>query len=164
MPRTTAGSWSRRSSRSPSAAENQTALNITAVAVSVAPVDERGGPRILVADVFGDQPRRERDERHHHQERDVQEQERPVRSLDLRHHGVVVHPDDPDRQEAHHVPGVRGPGASELRCRWALVRDLGIDVQDQQGRRDREHAVGERLETTRPHRRSLLERPRHARA
>jgi hypothetical protein len=94
----------------------------------------------------------ERDERE--QEPDVQEQEDAVGTFDLLHERMVIDPDDADREEAHRVGHVRGPDLEETVPEVGRVLpDLRIDVQDQQGRGDREDAVGERLQPTRPHRR-----------
>jgi hypothetical protein len=86
---------------------------------------------------------------------DGDHQEGAVRVIDLFHHGVVVHPDDPDRQEADDVGDVGRPGALELmrerRTRRRARSEMAVDAQDQERRRDGEHAVREGLEPPRVH-------------
>ena len=121
-------------------------LKKIAVTVSVTPYANAAARAVAGADVRREQPRRERDERDAEQEEDVDEEERPVDAAQLPQDGVVVDPDDPDRQEADGVADVRRPQPREL-VREAVLAELRhLDVEDEQRRGDREDAVGERLE------------------
>ena len=62
---------------------------------------------------------------------------------ELVHHGVVIGPDDPDRDEADRVRGVARPDAKELLAeRVAAHRE----VEDQERRGKGEDPVRERLQ------------------
>ena len=91
-----------------------------------------------------DELRRERQEGDGQQEEVVDEQHRPVDPPDQRDGVVVVHPDDPDREEARHIGEVRRPEVEQL---VAEVLGRGDrELEHEQRRGDREHAVAERLE------------------
>ena len=64
--------------------------------------------------MLGQEPGGEGDERDHHQEQHVQQQKQPVDVRDLAHDGVVVGPDDSDRDEAHGVRHVARPDLQQL--------------------------------------------------
>ena len=113
-------------------------------------VGEGGGLEVAAAELGGDQAGRERDEGHHHQEADVDEEEEPVDVPDLREDPVMVDPDDADGQETDGVGGVAGPDVQEPA---AQVAGAGPDVEDEEGGGDGEDAVAERLEPRGGHRR-----------
>jgi ABC-2 type transport system permease protein len=116
-------------------------------------VGERRGPGPFPPDVFSDQPRGERREGHEHQEPDVQEQEHSIGPVDLRHHRVVVHPDDPDGEERDRVGRVGRPDLEQSSSQVGnVLGNLRVHVQDQQRCGDGEHAVGEGLQSVRVHR------------
>jgi hypothetical protein len=61
-------------------------------------------------------------------------------------------PNDPDGEEADHVRDVGRPDAHQARPHIRLPgTNLGVHVEDQQRRGDRELAVGERLQPSRAH-------------
>ena len=64
---------------------------------------------------------------------------------------VVIDPDDADREEAHEVSGIRGP---EMQERATQIGRLSrhAQLEHEQRSRDREDAVTECFEPTRPHR------------
>ena len=66
------------------------------------------------------------------------------RAFDLFEAGVMIDPDDPDRQERARVGGVLRPRVHE-RVPQPVARRVDRDVDDEQRGRDRENAVGEGL-------------------
>ena len=102
-----------------------------------------------IADVRGDQGGGPRQERDRHQEHHVQHQERVRCAPNELEHVVVIDPDDPDREEADDVPGIGWPDVDDIGPQ-SLPRDAGdLHLQDQEGDRDGDHAVGERLQAAR---------------
>jgi len=91
----------------------------------------------------GDQAGRKRDERHKHQERDVDQEEEAIHRFDLSEDGVVVDPDDADREEADGVSDVTGPVLKQPGSKFAWSYP---NVQDEQGCRNSEDAIAEGLE------------------
>src|SRR5207247_9181765 len=100
----------------------------------------------------------EREDPHGDQEQKVQVEEAPVDARAVLEKGVVIHPDDADREEAHEVRRVGRPEAQERGGQIGRV-SWHAELQDEQRRRDREDAVAEGLEPTRAHRPSLNEPP-----
>ena len=86
-----------------------------------------------------------------------------------REDGVMIHPDDPDRDEAHREPRVGRPQLQQpVRERVAAVGRRHLDLEHEQRDGDREHAIAERLQPglahavhVRPARRITLQRPQH---
>ena len=92
--------------------------------------------------------RREGYECHKHQKENVDHQERAIDLVDLREDAVVVHPHDPDREEAHRVRHIGRPAVDQCLSQG----DSGnIYVQDEQCGRNGEYAVTEGLESRRRH-------------
>jgi hypothetical protein len=60
------------------------------------------------------------------------------------HDRVVVHPHDPDGEEADHVGEVLRPGVQQNRV-IKLAGPDGEQAENKDGDGDREHAVAERL-------------------
>ena len=120
--------------------------------------DERGRGAVLGQDVLIDERCRERDDPHGDQEQKVQVEEAPVDARAVLEKGVVIHPDDADREEAHEVRRVGRPEAQERGGQIGRVSGHA-ELQDEQRRRDREDAVAEGLEPARAHRPSLNEPP-----
>ena len=116
---------------------------------------ERGGVdrcrRLLVAgaavaQVLGDERRRERHERDPHQQQQVDQVERPIDPREAVELGVVVEPDDPDCEKAREEREVRRPKLGECMPEAVLSRVGHLELEDQQRDRDREDAVAERLD------------------
>ena len=127
------------------------------------PVRDRRRAPVTGPDVGREQSRRERNEGDAEQEEDVDEEEDAVDAAELPQDRVVVHPDDPDGEEADRVADVGGPEPDKL-VREAVLAELGnLDVQDEQRRGDREHAVGERLQPGGRHLKERLEPDRQTR-
>jgi hypothetical protein len=94
--------------------------------------------------VLGDQRGREGDGHNPHQQEEVTHEQRPVHLRYLGQQGVVVHPHDPDGQEADHVGEVVRPVVSEHPGAEPLSADRQ-QVEDEDRDGDGEHAVAERL-------------------
>ena len=103
---------------------------------------------IPVGQVVGQDRGGERDQGHRHQQQEVEKGELAVHPRDQVHHRVVVHPDDPDDEEADRVGGVVRPEVAEAAPEVVRGPRLGrrTDVQHEQRDRDREDAIAERLE------------------
>jgi hypothetical protein len=86
--------------------------------------------------------------RHQQQEREVQEQQRPVHAAEPVEEGVVVDPDDADGAEADDVGGVVGPLRAQ-RAQQARAHVRHVQVEHQQRDGDREHAIAEGLRARR---------------
>src|SRR3989475_12923792 len=78
--------------------------------------------------------------------------ERAIGARHLAHDRVVVHPDEPDREEADRVSDVGRPDVQQPGAQVGMRRaDLGVHVEDEKRRGDSEHAVRERLQPARGH-------------
>src|SRR5262249_13532917 len=97
--------------------------------------------------------RRERNERDHHQEEHVHDQELPIGPPDVLEHRVVVRPHDAEHEEAERVTQVGRPEGAERRPETAeradWLRRRGLDLEEEERDRDGEDAVAEGLEATR---------------
>ena len=114
-------------------------------------VDERGSPLTVVAKVLRDQRGRKRHNGDAHQQQPVEEQQPRIRSTHEGEDAVMVHPHDQDRHEAAGKRDVGGPLREERAGQRPPVRQVSrhFQIQDEQGDRDREHAVAERLDACR---------------
>jgi hypothetical protein len=63
--------------------------------------------------VMGDETRRERQKRDGHEQEQVEEEKHPIDPGDRLDARVVIHPDDPDGDEARHIGEVGGPEVKE---------------------------------------------------
>ena len=108
------------------------------------PVGQRGSLGTSAGEVLRDQSGWEWYEGDEHQEENVDEQERAVGVSYLVEHGVMVDPHDADRDEAEAVRRVARPDVQQL---VAEVRSRGVEVEDEQRRRNGEDAVAERQES-----------------
>src|SRR5262249_7408259 len=109
--------------------------------------DDRYTLWVTVADIFGDELGRERDERDEQEHQQVEPVQRRIgRTQGARDRGVLK-PDAPDRQKAREVGEVRRPLVQDRPEQ--MVAGVGRDTELEHEERDRdcEHAVAERLET-----------------
>jgi hypothetical protein len=104
--------------------------------------DNRGALASAIAERFGQDRRGERQERDRHQQQGVAEEQNPVGRPDVVEHGVVVGPDLADQQERERVGQVGRPQLEQPSGEMGGIEGA-LDLQHQDGRRDREHAVAE---------------------
>ena len=99
-------------------------------------------------EIFREDSGGKRHKRHPEQEEAIEEQQQGVRPPDHREQPMVIDPHDGDLCEARHVGEVGRPLIEERLEQLAIfshiVRDL--QVEHQQGHRDREHAIAEGLD------------------
>jgi len=95
---------------------------------------------------FGEQARRERQERGDQQHQDVQPHQVRIDVAQVREQPVVREPDAADREEARDVREVRRPLLADGPPQVVEVLRLDVDLEHEQRDRDREHAVAERLD------------------
>src|SRR5206468_8804214 len=105
----------------------------------------RGHIRIRLSDVIGDQRCVEYREDDKHQEDAVEEHESAVDFPDVVEHVVMVHPHDEDAHEARHKGEERGPFIDEALGERNATRGGIAKVQREQGDREREYPIAERL-------------------
>src|SRR5947207_600593 len=118
--------------------------------------DERGGRAALREDVLVDERRREGNDPDGDQQQEIEIEEAPIDAPAVLEQRVVVHPDDAYREEAHEVRRIGRPEPQE---RGGKVGGLGsyAELEDEQGRRDGEHAATQRVEPAAAHEPSLNE-------
>jgi len=97
-----------------------------------------------MGEVVRDQGRGERYGHDAHEQQQVQDQERPVHPGHVGKDRVVVHPHDPDREEADHVGEILRPRRQQLGGDRAVPGQA--QAEHEQRYRDREYAVAERLD------------------
>ena len=107
---------------------------------------------LRIGDPLADHSRREWDDGNDQQQKEVQEQERPVHAADKGKHRVVVYPDDADGEKADRIGSVRRPLRDEQREQLSATDGRHVELEHEQGRGDSKDAVAEGLKSTRRHR------------
>src|SRR5204862_4748810 len=111
---------------------------------------ERGGRAALREDVLVDERRREGNDPDGDQQQEVEIEEAPIDAPAVLEQRVVVHPDDAYREEAHEVRRIGRPEPQERGGKVGRLR-RHAELEHEQGWRDREHAVTERVGPARAH-------------
>src|SRR3954469_4144383 len=102
---------------------------------------------VVLAQVLRQQRRRPRQHRDQHEQQQIADQHGVVDDLNAPQHRVVVDPDHADGQERHDIGRVARPLLPQLvRERARRLRLRHPQLEHQQRDRDRDDAVGERLE------------------
>src|SRR5207245_5796611 len=114
--------------------------------------------RAATGEVFRYGGRGEVDDDHKEEEQEIEEEQGPVDDADVRHHHVVVDPDDADGEEADQVGDECRPVLTELLQQGTVAGSADRQVQCQQRDGHRKHAIAKRLQPASIHRAFYLSR------